>query len=39
MSTRVHERLRKNGVTMLNWLMFAVSFATIVWISFRTTGG
>jgi hypothetical protein len=39
MSTRVHQRLRKNGVTALNWLMFAMSFATIAWISFRTTGG
>jgi hypothetical protein len=39
MSTRVHETLRKNGVTVLNWLMFAMSFATIAWISFRTTGG
>jgi hypothetical protein len=25
MSTRVHERLRKNGVTALNWLMFAMN--------------
>lgn len=39
MRTRVQERLRKSRVMALNQVMFAMSFATIAWISFRTIGG
>ena len=39
MRTRIQERLRKNKVMALNRLMFAISFATIAWISFRKIGG
>jgi len=39
MRNRIQERLRKNRVMALNRLMFAMSLATIAWISFRATGG
>jgi hypothetical protein len=39
MRTRIHERLQKNRAMALNRLVFALSFATIAWISFRTIGG
>jgi hypothetical protein len=39
MRTRIQERLRKNGMMALHRLMFAMSFATIAWISLRTIGG
>jgi hypothetical protein len=39
MRTRIQERLRKNRLIALNRLMFALSYATIAWISFRTIGG
>ena len=39
MRTRVQKRLRNNRVMALNQLMFAMSYLTIAWISFRTIGG
>jgi hypothetical protein len=39
MSTQVQGRLRKARSIALDWLMFALSFGTIAWISFRPIGG
>ena len=39
MRTRNRARSRKSGATAMHWLMFALSFFTIAWISFPTTGG
>jgi hypothetical protein len=39
MSTRVQESLHRGVATVLDWLMVALSFGTIAWISFRTIGG
>jgi hypothetical protein len=39
MRTRIQEKLHKTRVRALNELMFAMSFAIIAWISFRTIGG
>jgi hypothetical protein len=33
----LHDRVC--GAAALNWLMFAMSYATIAWISLRTIGG
>jgi hypothetical protein len=38
MHKQIH-KYRNKGMMALDWLGFAVSFATIAWISFRTTGG
>jgi hypothetical protein len=39
MSTRVQGWLHKGRSTVLDWLMIALSFGTIAWISFQTIGG
>jgi hypothetical protein len=39
MSTRMQSRSRKSGAAVMHWLMFALSFLTIAWISFATIGG
>lgn len=39
MSRRMQSRSRESGATVLHWLMFALSFLTIGWISFVPTGG
>ena len=39
MSTRMQYRSRKGGATVVHWLMFALGFITIGWISFVPTGG
>lgn len=39
MSRRMLSRSRERGATVLHWLMFALSFLTIGWISFVPTGG
>jgi hypothetical protein len=39
MSTQVQGRLHKAKSIVLDWLMFALSFGTIAWISFRPIGG
>ena len=38
MSTQVQGSLRKARSIVLDWLMFALSFGTIAWISFRPIG-
>ena len=39
MSRRMQTRSRNSGAAVLHWLMFALSFLTIGWISFVPTGG
>ena len=39
MSVHVRRRLRTKTDTVLDWLMIAVSFMTIAWISFKPIGG
>jgi hypothetical protein len=39
MSRPMQFRSHKSGATLLHWLMFALSFLTIGWISFVPTGG
>ncbi len=39
MSTQVQGRLHKGKSIVLDWLIFALSFASIAWISFRPIGG
>jgi hypothetical protein len=40
LSTEARERMLLNkSRAALNWLMLASSFATIAWVSLRTTGG
>ena len=39
MSRRMQSRSNKSGATVVHWLMFALSFLTIGWISFVPTGG
>jgi hypothetical protein len=39
MSRRMQSGSHKRGAAVLHWLMFALSFLTIGWISFVPTGG
>jgi len=39
MSPQVQGRLRTARSVVLDWLMFAMNFGTIAWISFRPMGG
>ena len=39
MTEHVQGRPHKARSIVLDWLMFALSFGTIVWISFRPIGG
>jgi hypothetical protein len=39
MSRRMQSRSQTSGATVLHWLMFALSFLTIGWISLVSTGG
>lgn len=39
MSRRMQSRSHTSGATVVHWLMFALSFLTIGWISFVPTGG
>ena len=39
MSKRMQSGLHTSGAAVLHWLMFALSFLTIGWISFVPTGG
>jgi hypothetical protein len=39
MNTPVQGRPRMAKSIVLDWLMFALSFGTIAWISFRPIGG
>lgn len=39
MSSRMQSRSHKSGAAVLHWLMVALSFLTIGWISLLPTGG